>query len=387
MVSRALVFGEDYTIWDETLDRDLLLRARDQKRIVCHCGKSLTYVDAVDKIPHFRHLRGNCRIVGEERDTETHREGVEFLGQHLRKTIDGIVEKERIFKVPGGLRRTDIFVTLKDGTTICYELQCSPIRESEFRSRTAAYNGLGHAVIWIFGPDASGIFPKTSSSALSDGSMTAVKRPAFLVLKKNRYVALYFSMAEGRFRIAYCADGKFNKTRDVPLYRVEQTQLVYPMPEVKLAMFRLEFGHDGFPYIENFEQFSQESLNEVLSRQSKRTSSYGRELARHGLLTEEFRNRLQGEKSSKKTNRETTRETRKAAEFPQKPVIRCLQCRLPITDQHYHLCNGCGMILCDQCTMRIEKDLHQNSHNLTGQVKHCEWVAASNSFNQTRNRL
>ena len=137
------MFGEDYTIWGDTLDRDLLLRARGQKRIACHCGKSLTFVDAIDKIPHFRHLKGNCRIVGEERDTETHREGLEFLGQQLRKTIDGIVEKERTFKVSGRLRRTDIFVTLKDRTTICYELQCSPIRKSEFRSRTAAYNGLG----------------------------------------------------------------------------------------------------------------------------------------------------------------------------------------------------------------------------------------------------
>ena len=163
---------------------------------------------------------------------------------------------------------------------------------------------------------------------LADGSMTVVKKPAFLALRKNRYVALYFPMAEGRFRIAYCVDGKFNKTRDVPLYRVEQTQFVYPMPEVKLAMFRLEFGHDGFPYIENFEQVSKESLSEVLSQQSKRGSSYPRELVRNGLLKEEFRDGIQGEKPRNKTNCKTTARAGRLRKFLKNPQfgassVRC----------------------------------------------------------------
>jgi hypothetical protein len=31
-------------------------------------------------------------------------------------------------------------------------------------------------------------------------------------------------------------------------------------------------------------------------------------------------------------------------------------------------------ILCETCTTKIENDLKQSKHNLTGQVRHCEWL-------------
>jgi competence CoiA-like predicted nuclease len=141
MVSRAFVNGSDYTIWGDSVDRSMLVRARRNGKIACHCGKPLTFVDATVKIPHFRHLHGNCLIIGAERDTETHNEGLEYLGQLLRTHLDGIatIEKEKTLSTPDGLRRTDIFAAFRDGRTVCYELQCSHISEGEFAERESAY--------------------------------------------------------------------------------------------------------------------------------------------------------------------------------------------------------------------------------------------------------
>ena len=83
MVTRAIVYDEDYTIWLDNIDRTRLAKAREDKKIKCHCGKPLTFVDALVRIPHFRHMKGNCSIIGAERDTETHNGGLEYLGQVL----------------------------------------------------------------------------------------------------------------------------------------------------------------------------------------------------------------------------------------------------------------------------------------------------------------
>ncbi|MEM3448179.1 MAG: competence protein CoiA family protein [Nitrososphaerota archaeon] len=252
MVSRALVNNEDYTIWGylSPEDRARLIRAREEKQIMCRCGKPLTYVDATQVIPHFRHLQGNCLIIGAERDTISHNEGLEYLGQLLRTRLTGVnVEKEHIFRVRRGLRRTDIFVEFGEGRKICYELQLSPLSTSEFRNRTSCYEKLGNEVVWIFGPDASGI---SNIQTNPEGVLVPIKEAAFLSLKKQGYLLLYYPeiSPDRRLWIAYCTDHKYNRTYEF----LTNDGFLVEMRQVKITMVPLQFTDNGLPLISRREK-------------------------------------------------------------------------------------------------------------------------------------
>jgi hypothetical protein len=380
MVSRAIVNGEDYTIWRDHVDRPRLIRARSEGTIRCICRKPLTFVDSTIKIPHFRHLQGNCLIIGAERDTETHNEGLEYLGQLLRKNLDGVVEKEHTFRVPDGLRRTDIFAKLKDRKTICYELQCSPTSETEFEDRTVAYKKLGHKVVWILGPDVSGLRIKTHvTNDLFEGVLTTVKRLAFTCLVMEQYLTLYFPTLDEKLWIAYCTDRNFERTRNITFSKGEK-QFVVQMPEVKLALFTAEFGRNGLPYIRNFPP------QELLKPSKRLQAVYAREMIHLGIAraVPELSRKVGGSHRSGKSRKAKGRA--KSAPSVSKTIsglrevgIPCSLCSTGISDQHYHRCDKCASILCDTCTKKIENDLKQPEHNLTGQVRHCDWLASSKS--------
>jgi len=300
------VYGTDYTIWADQLDRALLIHARRDRKIECHCSKPLTFVDSTIRIPHFRHLTGSCSIIGAERDTETHNEGLEYVGQILRSNLKHAhVEKEAIFKVPGGKRRTDIFVELEGGNSICYELQCSPITEEEFVERTTAYESLGNEVVWIFGPDAAGV-KYLRPNGLAGGSTVPIKFIALSALRENSYLALYFPTQKERLRIAYCADGVLDRTRDFTITR-GQNKFLVTMPDVRLALFPLEFEKDGFPYARNFPSGELAVLDLNSVRKKKLQTVYARELIRAGVqATSSKPRKTQVRKASKRTQRKKT---------------------------------------------------------------------------------
>jgi len=377
MVSRAFVYGKDYTIWDDSLDRSLLIQARKDQKIRCLCGKPLTFVDATVKIPHFRHRRGNCLVIGAERDTETHNHGLEYLGQLLRKSLSGAtVEKERTFKVRLGLRRSDIFAKLPDGKTICYELQCSPLSLAEFAERIAAYRSLGHRVVWIFGPDASGIRITPITTRFEDlltGLPYALKELPFSCLREQGNLLLYFPNLQEKLWIAYCADGRFDRTREVTLGTGDK-QFLIRMPEPRLAMFAVQFRGDGLPYARAFPvQELAAALKGASSKLVKARGIYARELKRIDLYPRKT--------TIPKKQRKNKSGPRFRPHFPKETSVtsrlgnQCNLCSSRIVDQHYHRCSECGGIFCDACTMKIENDLNQPDHNMTGWVNHCYWIA------------
>jgi len=368
LVSRALVYGIDYTIWADHIDRTMLIRARRKGKIKCFCGKHLTFVDSTIRIPHFRHLKGNCSIIGVERDTETHNEGLEYVGQILKNKLkDMDVEKETTFKIHGGKRRTDIFVKFKGDTTICYELQCSPISENEFVNRTIAYDSLGHELVWIFGPEASGLRypPSDFTKDISKGSRICIKFVALSALKESGYLALYSPTQQERLWIAYCADGVYDRTRDITLTRGEK-QFVVSLPEVELTTFPLEFGQDGLPYARNFPRQQIDVRNGNSAKIEKLRAVYARELHLNEHTTRPKPTRPPKQRPKKPSTEKKTWITKNG------PI--CIVCGSAIRDQHYHKCVECGSILDDKCTRIIEKALHEEEHNTTGWVRHCEWV-------------
>jgi hypothetical protein len=370
MVSRALVYGRDYTIWSDDVDRNLLTRAREDGKIKCHCGKALTFVSATMKIPHFRHRKGNCSIIGAERDTTTHIEGLEYLGQVLRKSLGGVatVAKEETFKVRDGLRRTDIFAKFNDGRTICYELQCSPISESELSAREAAYKSLRHKLVWIFGPESSGLKVTPHDSVygeLTKGKTFSLKEVPLSVLERQDYLALYFPDLADRLWIAYCADQRFDRTREFVLERGDK-QILLSIPEARLTMFKLKF-EDGIPYADSFPA-KDPRFTAILKRRSakreKLQTTYAREFDRLRIRRVSPTPRI----ARRRPNSRRFRRVKGIANSK-----HCILCGSRIRYQHYHKCDKCGAILDDSCTMMIESDLEENGHNMTGWVRHCDW--------------
>ena len=370
MVSRALVYGRDYTIWSDDVDRNLLTRAREDGKIKCHCGKALTFVSATMKIPHFRHRQGNCCIIGAERDTVTHIEGLEYLGQILRKSLDGVatIAKEETFKVRDGLRRTDIFAKFNDGRTICYELQCSPISESELSAREAAYKSLKHRLVWIFGPESSGLKATPHDSVygeLTKGKPFSLKEVPFSVLERQHYLALYFPGLADRFWIAYCADQRFDRTREFVLRRGDK-QILCSMPEARLNMFKLKF-EDGLPYADSFPAQDPRFITMLKRRSARREklqTTYAREFDR-------LRIRRVSPTRRAVARRPKSRPSKRVKDITNNK--HCILCGSRIIYHHYHNCDKCGAILDDHCTMMIESDLKEKGHNKTGWVRHCDW--------------
>jgi hypothetical protein len=325
-------------------------------------------------------LQGNCLIIGAERDTETHNEGLEYLGQLLRKNLNGLVEKEHTFKVPDGLRRTDIFAKLKDRKTICYELQCSPTSETEFEDRTMAYKKLGHKVVWILGPEVSGLRMKTHvTDDLFEGVLTTVKRLAFSCLIMEQYLTLYFPTLDEKLGIAYCTDRNFERTRNITFSKGE-TLFVVQMPEAKLTLFTAEFGRNGLPYIRNFPP------QELLKSSMRLQAIYAREMIHLGiaraipeLSRKVSRSRRLGKSRKTRDRAKSASSVSKTISGLRKVGIPCGLCSAGISAQHYHRCDKCANILCETCTKKIENDLKQSDHNMTGQVRHCDWLASSKS--------
>lgn len=379
MVSRGIVYNEDYTIWGHSTDNVKLIQARKDREIRCYCGKSLTFVDSKLRLPHFRHLKGNCKIIGAERDTETHNDGLEYLGQLLRKHFPRAnIEKEKFFDVPKGLRRTDIFVDFNGERTICYELQCSPISEQEFLDRTIAYNILGHEVIWIFGQESSGIknIPNTTSyEELLKGTPIAMKYLASSVIELKGYLILYYPKLKDKLWIAYCSDGNFNKKRNFTIKRGDLEQQL-SMPEINLSFFPIQFDNQGVPYASRFPiEAIKRSYDRRTEKIKKIRSRYLRELQCHGIEPI----LKQSSKSRTNDHYETPTFVEKHEVKPKKKKrvffnLSCTICGSSIKHQHYHLCSECKNILCDDCTIMIEKDLKITQHNLHGWVSHCNWI-------------
>lgn len=372
MVSRALVNDRDYTIWIDSIDRPMLIQARRNGKIKCLCSKPLTYVDAAVRIPHFRHLRGNCLVIGAERDTETHNDGVEYIGQLLRENLRGVatVEKEKTFAAPDGLRRTDIFAASNDGSTICYELQCSQISEADLSSRESAYKSLGHQIIWLFGPECSGIKYPPLANDLLKGVSIPLKSVVFNSLLDTGYLVLYFPESRDRLRIAYCSDGRFDRTRRVTVRRGKDSEFEVSMPEVQLAAFTLEFS-EGLPYMSRFSDLvAKLESNQQLSLAR---AIYGREFARIGIRTGAKVLQTRKSKGGRKNTSRLGGKKGGRRLTPSGGGIFCSLCKSRISTQHYHKCPECGSILDDTCTFMIENDLGQSGHNMTGWVEHCTW--------------
>jgi hypothetical protein len=366
-VARALVYGKDYTIWADNLDRELLTRAREDHRITCYCGKALTFVSSTLRISHFRHFQGNCSIVGAERDTITHNEALEYIGHFLRNNLKrAIIEKEKTFALPEGLRRTDLYAQLANGKGICYEVQCSRCSTSEYEDRTAAYKRLGHRIVWILGPEVTGVRKPSRVSSLDEvvnGVPTTIRSIALSALLERGYLCLYFPDEKERLWLAYCPTGKFDATRKFVVKRGEQEVLV-SLSEVGLSYFQVELGTDGnlyatrFPINELKVKFERPSeINEVLRK------VYGRELRHRGLRT------------VKQAKAEREKDKGKASiKFKKSSSNYCAMCDSEILNQHYHKCVTCDAILDDRCTVMIERGLGECEHNMTGWVRHCEWL-------------
>lgn len=299
---------------------------------------------------------------------------MEYIGQILKKKLrDALIEKETTFKVRGGKRRTDILAKFKDQASVCYELQCSPISSGEFSDRTLAYTSRGYRVVWILGPDASGIKYPPAIDSLKDfskGVKICIKFTALSILQATGYLALYFPEKQERLLIAYCVDGVFDRKRDLTLTRGEK-QIVVTMPEVELAVVPMEFEQDGIPYAHNFPHDQLDPLHQSTKR-SQLSVSYARELIR-------YKHRTIPKLGTSKHLPKQSSGQKKESGLTDAMGPRCSLCRRTITDMHYHKCTACGCILDAECTKKIEAALLEEEHNMTGWVRHCEWVSASHT--------
>jgi hypothetical protein len=228
--------------------------------------------------------------------------------------------------------------------------------------------------MWIFGPDCSGIKTPPYAGELVKGVSIPLRSIIYHNLIETGHLALYFpnlSLNE-RLWIAYCSDGKFDRTRKITLRKGGDNEFQISMPEVQLAAFKLEFSR-GLPYISQFGEVAEKLMKTRAPRLTRRI--YAREFDRIGVQPSIRSRRLryatrpsrsEGKPKASKKHRTPTRN------HDIKPIA-CSLCDSEITNQHYHKCRECGSIFDDSCTMRIEKELGQKDHDMTGWVRHCDW--------------
>lgn len=111
---------------------------KDDKFICPFCKEEVIFVDAIEKIKHFRHYsQSECST---EPETYEHIEMKKFMIEKLNLTKENI-EVDLIFAKP------DLFIPEKK---LAIEVQHSPISENDFIFRTKRYAENNVFVLWIF---------------------------------------------------------------------------------------------------------------------------------------------------------------------------------------------------------------------------------------------
>lgn len=111
-----------------------------------YCLGKMSFVDAIERIKHFRHYVASdgCST---EPDTIAHME--------LKKTVFDLATAKGFeckYEVRIGNHIADIVSILPNGTKYAIECQISPITRVEFETRTANYKRHGYKCVWYLYP-------------------------------------------------------------------------------------------------------------------------------------------------------------------------------------------------------------------------------------------
>ena len=392
MTLRALIDGADYTIWSNSIDRDLLISAKSRGSIFCRCGKKLTFVDATDRIPHFRHLAGYCRFEAEPY-SPVHDKGIDELAL-IFASIFGRenVKKEEVIQCKEATRITDVFLTRPLGKPICYELQCSPITYDSVKERTADYEALGYEVVWIFGPRMNNMDGQNMTlSDLFIGKELYPRQTLLSIFHERGYAFLYSPRSSNHFWVAHPTE-----------WRCPKNTSTYERQGVHMTLLPIQFNNEGFPAPMHIsEQELIAAVEAMLAGLKEPENSYKARLnkIRRALPTQlKTLYRLSDEAVisavSKIEERIPKRRSEQESPMPAvtseisvkippskpkqqegKPTVvtyhgKCIECEEWITEDHYHICYTCKRHVHELCAKKIEKRLGLE-HNMAGWVKHC----------------